>query len=141
MPEIRIKLPGFDTAIHPIHRAGWSLIFIFAFVSLVFFLISNVLGWFGVLATCWCVYFFRDPHRVIPDEENAVISPADGMVQLIEKAYPPEELGMAKKKLTRVSIFLNVFDVHVNRIPMSGKIKALHYRPGKFFNASLEAET
>ncbi len=138
MPEIRIKLPGFDTAIHPIHRAGWPLIFIFAFVTLVFFLISNPLGWFGVIATCWCVFFFRDPTRIPPEDTNAVISPADGMVQLIEKATPPEELGMADKELTRVSIFLNVFDVHVNRAPMSGKIKALHYRPGKFFNASLD---
>lgn len=138
MPEIRIKLPGFDTALAPIHRAGWPLIFIFAFVSLVFFLISNVLGWIGVVLTCWCVYFFRDPNRVIPTDPNAVISPADGVVQMIEKALPPEELGLPNKKLTRISVFLNVFNVHVNRVPMAGKITKLHYRPGSFLNASLD---
>ena len=72
MPEIRIKLPGFDTAIHPIHRAGWPLIFIFAFVTLVFFLINNPLGWFGVVATCWCVFFFRDPTRIPPEDTNEI---------------------------------------------------------------------
>jgi phosphatidylserine decarboxylase len=88
--------------------------------------------------TAWCTYFFRDPARVTPTEPGLVISPADGLVQSIGPALPPPELGMEARPRTRISIFMNVFDVHVNRAPMDGKITALAYRPGKFFNASLD---
>ena len=86
----------------------------------------------------WCIYFFRDPERVTPTREGLIISPADGVVQLIDKAEPPIELEMGNNKLWRVCIFMNVFNVHVNRIPVSGTLIKLAYRPGKFFNASLD---
>ena len=92
----------------------------------------------GLVLTCWCIYFFRDPERVTPTRKGLVISPADGVVQMIEEAVPPSELDMGETPLTRVSVFMNVFNVHVNRIPTDGKITRLAYRPGKFVNASLD---
>ena len=122
----------------PINRAGWPFIVIFAVITTGLFYTWFPAGWAGVILTLWCVYFFRDPARVTPTREGLVISPADGVVQMIERAVPPEEIGLGESKLTRVSIFMNVFDVHVNRIPISGTIMQLAYRPGKFFNASLD---
>jgi phosphatidylserine decarboxylase len=88
--------------------------------------------------TAWCTYFFRDPPRVTPTRSGLVVSPADGVVQMIQPAVPPEELGLGRQPLTRISVFMNVFDVHVNRTPVSGTVANLAYRPGKFFNASLD---
>jgi len=122
----------------PIHREGHPFIMIFAVVSLGLGAMWEPLGWLGAIATCWCVYFFRDPDRIVPDKEGLVVSPGDGVVQMIEKAPPPPELDMGDEPLTRISIFLNVFNVHVNRVPIAGKITKLYYHAGKFFNASLD---
>lgn len=122
----------------PIHREGWRFIAIF-------FVVALFLGWLwtpllipGFLLTAWCTYFFRDPDRITPTRQGLVISPADGVVQMIQAAVPPAELNMDAKPLTRVSVFMNVFNVHVNRIPLDGTITRLSYRPGKFLNASLD---
>ena len=101
-------------------------------------ILSQGLGLVGVVLTLWCIYFFRDPDRVTPDRDGLVISPADGVVQLIDQAAPPEELEMGDAKRWRVCVFMNVFNVHVNRIPISGTLTKLSYRPGKFLNASLD---
>lgn len=123
----------------PINRDGWPFIAAFALISILLgSLVSEPLGWLGALATAWCVFFFRDPDRVTPARGNLVVSPADGLVQMIQPAVPPSELGMTPGPLTRVSVFLNVFDVHVNRVPADGVVTRLAYRPGKFFNAALE---
>lgn len=124
--------------IAPIHRAGWPFIALFALVTLILFMFSRTLGFIGLILTGWCVYFFRNPRRVTPLGEGLIVSPGDGIISLIEKAVPPQELKWSKKSLTRISIFLNVFDVHVNRIPVEGVISKVHYHPGKFFNASLD---
>ena len=102
------------------------------------FLIWQPLGWIGVILTLWCVYFFRDPPRITPSRGGLVVSPADGVIQMIERVVPPAEIGIGNQPLIRVSIFMNIFDVHVNRIPIAGQISNLAYRPGKFLNASLD---
>ncbi|MEK9970039.1 MAG: phosphatidylserine decarboxylase [Ferrovibrio sp.] len=122
----------------PIHREGWKFIAIFAVATLVLFWIATPLGWLGVILTCWCAYFFRDPPRVTPVREGLLISPADGVVQMIERAVPPEELGMGSDARMRISVFMNVFDVHVNRSPVDATVMAVAYRPGKFLNAALD---
>src|SRR5690606_33895958 len=96
------------------------------------------LGWVGVVLTVWCYYFFRDPDRYSPQRAGLIVSPADGVVSLIEPAAPPAELGMGTEPLTRVSVFMNVFNCHVNRLPIAGTVTAVSYRPGKFLNASLD---
>jgi len=101
-------------------------------------LFSDALGIAGVVLTLWCVYFFRDPERITPVREGLIISPADGVVKMIDKAPPPKELNMGDKDRWRICVFMNVFNVHVNRIPISGTVTALNYRPGKFLNASLD---
>ncbi|MTH78001.1 phosphatidylserine decarboxylase [Paracoccus aestuariivivens] len=127
-----------DTFIKPMHPEGRRFVAIFAAITLVLFLLWEPLGWLGVILTIWCYYFFRDPERVTPARPGLVISPADGIVSLIEKAVPPAELGMSDMALTRVSVFMSVFNCHVNRAPVAGKVTAVAYRPGKFFNASLD---
>ncbi len=131
-------MKALDTVLVPIHRAGWPFVAIFAIVSVVMFLVWPPLGWAGLVLTLWCVYFFRDPPRVTPQREGLVVSPADGMVQMIVPAVPPQELEMGDAPLIRVSVFLNVFDVHVNRIPIGGTVGRAVYRPGKFLNAALD---
>jgi phosphatidylserine decarboxylase len=111
---------------------------IFAAVTVVLFLVADELGWIGVLLTVWCYYFFRDPVRSVPQDPDLILSPADGVVSLIEPAVPPPELGMEPVALTRVSIFMSVFNCHVNRAPVAGTIAAIAYRPGTFVNASLD---
>jgi phosphatidylserine decarboxylase len=138
MNFIKNLLELMQKTIPSIHKEGHPFIFIFAAVSLVAGLMVDSLGWIGAIATLWCVYFFRDPNRVTPDGESLVISPADGLIQKIEKASPPPELGLGEKELTRISIFLNVFNVHVNRVPISGEVTELNYRPGKFLSANLD---
>lgn len=122
----------------PIHPEGYPFIGAFAFASLVLFWFWSPLGWIGCALTVWCAYFFRDPVRVTPLREGIVVAPADGRVSRIVNAPPPAELGMGEKPLTRVSIFMSVFDCHVNRSPVSGRIERIAYHPGKFFNADLD---
>lgn len=128
-----------------IHREGYIFIIIFAVITFIIGSMSSALGslgstltWVGIILTCWCAYFFRNPDRVTPRGDDLVISAADGVVQKIKEVLPPAELGLGDKEMIRVSVFLNVFNVHVNRIPTNGKILALHYHAGKFFNASLD---
>lgn len=126
------------TILIPIHRAGWPFIALFSAVTLILMVFSSALGFLGLILTGWCIYFFRSPHRITPLRKGLIISPADGIISKIEKALPPQELRWTNNPLTRISIFLNVFDVHVNRIPIEGIISKIKYHPGKFFNASLD---
>ena len=122
----------------PIHKEGFKFIMIFAFATIILSLISNTLGTIGLVLTLWCVFFFRDPQRFTPTDENLVISPADGVVNAIEHdTTPPEELGLEKNNWTKISVFLNVFNVHVNRAPIAGKITKINYKAGKFLSANL----
>lgn len=124
--------------IPPINAEGWKFVAIFAFVTAVFATFSSVLFWIGVVLTLWCAYFFRDPVRTVPARPGLIVSPADGLVQKIVEAVPPAEMNLGSAPRTRVSIFLNVFDVHVNRVPLGGTVTALHYHHGAFLNASLD---
>ena len=131
-----------DTLIPPIHPAGWPFIVGFAFATILLSLLSDVLGLIGLFITIWCFYFFRDPARVTPNRDGLIISPACGHVSHITPNVTlPAELDKAKNKdndYTRVSIFLNVFDVHVNRFPIEGKITQTEYREGAFVNAAFD---
>lgn len=127
-----------DRVLVPIHKAGWPFIGGFFVASLLLGFLAGELFWLGLVATAWCVYFFRDPPRFTPARAGLVVSPADGVVEMIARAAPPAELEMGSEELTRVSIFLNVFDVHINRIPVGGRIARIAYSPGKFLNASLD---
>ncbi|TVP71559.1 MAG: phosphatidylserine decarboxylase [Rhodobacteraceae bacterium] len=127
-----------STVVKPIHKEGYKFISIFAGVTVLLFLIAEPLGWIGVGLTVWCYYFFRDPERQTPIREGLMVSPADGVISLIEPAVPPAELEMGDAPLTRVSVFMNVFNCHVNRMPIGGRIAKIAYRPGKFLNASLD---
>jgi phosphatidylserine decarboxylase len=124
--------------IAPVHPQGFPFIGGFALVSIVLFFVWTPLGWIGTLATAWCAYFFRDPIRVTPLREGLVVSPADGRVSRVVNAVPPPELGLSDRPLPRISIFMSVFDCHVNRSPMSGRIERMVYRAGKFINADLD---
>ncbi len=126
---------GFFT---PLDRDGWVFLALFVFVTLLLFWSWWPLGWIGVVASLWCAYFFRDPPRVSPVGPNWVLSPADGVVSAIGPATPPAEIGLGGDALTRISVFMNVFNVHVNRNPVDGEIAAISYRKGAFFNASLD---
>ncbi len=127
-----------DQFLMPLHPEGWRFVAIFALVTLLLFWLWSPLGWIGVVLTVWCACFFRDPARVTPVREGLVISPADGVVQMIVQAPPPPELNMGDAPMTRISVFMNVFNVHVNRIPISGTIVDKAYIPGQFLNASLD---
>ncbi len=126
------------TFLKPMHREGYRFVGAFAAITAILFLIWEPLGWIGVGLTVWCYYFFRDPKRVVPVDDALIVSPADGMVSLIQAVVPPAELGLGDQPMTRVSVFMSVFNCHVNRMPASGRITAVAYRPGKFFNASLD---
>lgn len=121
-----------------IHPEGWRFIGIFALVSLVLFYVAQPLGWIGFVLTLWCAYFFRNPKRITPNQKGLIVSPADGIVCGIKKMVPPKEFGMGNTPHFRISVFLNVFDVHVNRVPMAGKIVKSIYHAGHFFNAADE---
>ena len=127
-----------DQFLRIIHPEGWRFFGIFLGITLIFSLFSNVLLFIGLVLSFWCLYFFRDPIRVTPIGDNLVVSPADGCVSLITEVIPPAELDLGLDPIYRVSIFLNVFDVHINRSPISGIVKRIIYFPGKFFNASLD---
>lgn len=128
LPRIRIS----------IHPDGWPFIGVFAVIAAVLTAISSVLGWIGWALTLWCAYFFRDPDRMVPSRPGLIVSPADGMVSAIVACEPPPELQLPSGNYTRISVFLNVFDVHVNRAPVAGTITHKVYTPGAFVNASLD---
>jgi phosphatidylserine decarboxylase len=122
----------------PIHPEGYPFVGGFALVSLVLFWLWPPLGWLGTLATLWCAYFFRDPPRVTPVRDGVVVAPADGRISQIANAAPPPELDLGNRPLPRVSIFMSVFDCHVNRSPIAGRIERMVYRRGKFLSADLD---
>ncbi len=122
----------------PIHREGYPFIALFAAVNLLAFLFASWLGWLLLPVTIWCIAFFRDPERKAPEGPGLIICPADGKLLPIVQAVPPAELEMGDAPRPRLSIFMNVFNVHVNRNPVSGQVIAKAYRPGKFFNASFD---
>ena len=127
-----------DIIFPKVHREGHKFLVIAAAVTFILLLISNFLGLIGFVLTVWVFYFFRDPDRFPINDENYLISPADGVVSQIIETNGPKELGLQEKKFTRVSIFMNVFNCHVNRVPSSGKISQIFYKPGKYLNASLD---
>lgn len=129
--SIRAQIP-------PIHREGYPFIGGFAFASLVLFWVWTPLGWIGTVLTVWCALFFRDPVRVTPVREGLVVSPADGVVSMVVNVVPPPELGLGPMPLQRISVFMSVFNCHVNRAPVSGRIEKIVYHPGKFLNAELD---
>ena len=122
----------------PITPEGYPFIGAFALASLILFWIWTPLGWIGTVLTVWCIYFYRDPERVTPMDDDLVISPADGKVSFVGPAVPPAELDLGAEPRMRVSVFMNVFSVHINRSPVRGKIEKVVHRPGKFLNAELD---
>lgn len=122
----------------PIHPEGYPFIGLFAVASLLLFWLWTPLGWIGAFLTAWCIYFFRDPPRVTPLRDGLIVSPADGRISLVLNAVPPAELNLGDRPLPRVSVFMSVFDCHVNRAPMSGRVERIVYKPGKFLNADLD---
>ena len=122
----------------PIHPQGYPFIGGFALASLILFWLWSPLGWLGALATLWCAYFFRDPPRVTPVRDGIVVAPADGRVSQIANAVPPRELELGGGPLPRISIFMSVFDCHVNRSPVAGRVERMVYRAGKFLSADLD---
>jgi phosphatidylserine decarboxylase len=129
--SIRAQVP-------PIHPEGYPFIGGFALASLILFWIWTPLGWIGTVLTIWCALFFRDPARVTPVRDGIVVAPADGRVSMVTQALPPAELGLGDRPLPRISIFMSVFNCHVNRSPVTGKIERIAYRPGVFINAELD---
>ena len=126
-------------AIVPIHRDGWKFVAIFGAVTILLaLLLGETAFWIGAILTTWCAYFFRDPERVTRLDEAFVVSPADGVVSAIGPVRPPVELGLGTEPLTRISIFMNVFSVHVNRVPISGRVRRAVRKAGKFLNAELD---
>ena len=121
-----------------IHAEGYKFLVIAGIITIVFYIFSNFLGLIGLVLTIWVYYFFRDPERVIIDDDNYLVSPADGEVIKVEEVDGPKELGLENKKFKKISVFMNVFDCHVNRTPCAGKIEEILYKPGKFVNASLD---
>ena len=122
----------------PVHREGLPFIGIFALASLLLFWLWSPLGWIGTVMTVWCALFFRDPDRVTPTREGLVVAPADGRVSKIINAVPPAELNLGERALPRVSIFMNVFNCHINRSPATGRIEKIVYKAGAFINADLD---
>ena len=127
-----------DKIFPKIHSEGYKFIAISVFVTLILLLFSELLGFIGLLITIWVYYFFRDPERISIDDQNYLVSPADGLITQIVETIGPIEFGLENKKFTRVSIFMNVFNCHVNRTPCSGLIEDIFYVPGQFLNASLD---
>ena len=121
-----------------IHAEGYKFLVIAGIITIVFYSFSNFLGLIGLVLTIWVYYFFRDPDRVIIDDNNYLVSPADGEIIKVEEVDGPKELGLENKKFNKISVFMNVFDCHVNRTPCAGKIEEILYKPGAFVNASLD---
>ena len=122
----------------PIHTEGYKFLVIAAFATIILLIINGFLGLIGLLLTVWVYYFFRDPERVIIEDDNYLVSPADGEVIKVEEVDGPKEVGLENKKFKKISIFMNVFDCHVNRTPCSGTVEEILYKPGKFLNASFD---
>ncbi|TDL86870.1 phosphatidylserine decarboxylase [Meridianimarinicoccus aquatilis] len=127
-----------STFVKPMHPEGRRFVAISAAITAVLFILWSPLGWIGVGLTVWVYYFFRDPERVVPTRDSVMVSPADGIVSLLEPAVPPAELGLGETELLRISVFMSVFNCHVNRLPAAGRIDTIAYTPGKFLNASLD---
>ena len=121
-----------------LHSEGYKFLVIAVVLTIVLYSFSNFLGLIGLVITIWVYYFFRDPERVIIEDDNYLVSPADGEVIKVEKVDGPKELGLENKKFNKISIFMNIFDCHVNRTPCSGLVEEILYKPGKFLNASLD---
>ena len=128
----------FNKIFPKIHAEGYKFLVIAGIITIVFYIFSNFLALIGLLLTVWVYYFFRDPERVIIDDDNYLVSPADGEVIKVEEVDGPKELSLENKKFKKISVFMNVFDCHVNRTPCAGKIEEILYKPGKFVNASLD---
>ncbi|MCZ2203803.1 phosphatidylserine decarboxylase [Bartonella sp. A05] len=122
----------------PIHKEGYPFIMAFFVISLVLGFIWNPLFWCGLVLTVWCIYFFRDPERVTPMHADLIVSPADGRISFVEPCIPPEELGLGNKEMVRISVFMDIFSCHINRIPVSGTVESIIYRAGKFSNAEFD---
>jgi phosphatidylserine decarboxylase len=122
----------------PIHPEGYIFIAVFAVIAALLAWLWSPLGWIGAIATLWCAYFFRDPERVTPVRDGLVVSPADGVVCSIGYFPPPPELALGDQPMQRISVFMSVFDVHVNRAPVTGRVARIAYKPGKFLNADLD---
>ena len=127
-----------DKVFPKIHQEGYKFIIIAVLITVVLYLISNFLGLVGLVLTIWVYYFFRDPERVSINDENYLVSPADGLVVDVLETNGPKELGLENRNFKKISIFMNAFDCHVNRSPCSGKVSDIIYVPGKFLNASLD---
>ena len=127
-----------DNIFPKIHKEGYKFLAISIIITFIVWLFSNFLATIMVLITVWVYYFFRDPDRISINDNSFIVSPADGLITDISEINGPEELGLESKKYTRISIFMNVFNCHVNRTPIEGKIEEIFYKPGKFFNASLD---
>jgi len=127
-----------DKIFPKIHNEGYKFIVIFIIATIILYFINGFLGFIGLILTIWCYYFFRNPERISIGDDNYLTSPADGVVLQVLETDGPKELGLENKKFKKVSIFMNVFDCHVNRAPCSGKIEDIVYKPGKFINASLD---
>ena len=121
-----------------IHAEGYKFLVIFVLITVVLYSFSDFLGLIGLVLTIWVYYFFRDPERVIIDDDNYLVSPADGEIIKVEETDGPKELGLENKRYKKISVFMNVFDCHVNRTPCAGKINEILYKPGTFVNASLD---
>lgn len=138
MQENHTLLDSITSFFVPIHKDGYKFVAAFAVGALLLSWVSDPLGWIGVVAMLWCAYFFRDPERFPPPGKGLIIAPADGRISAIEEVVSPKELDLDSEKRTRISIFLSVFDVHINRSPVAGKITKIVYVPGKFLNAELD---
>ena len=127
-----------DKVFPKIHQEGYKFLIIAALITIVLYFLSSFLGLISLLLTIWVYYFFRDPERISINDENYLVSPADGLVMDVSEINGPKELGLENKSFKKISIFMNVFDCHVNRSPCSGKVSEILYKPGKFLNASLD---
>ena len=137
-PKLAISRIMFSKIFPKIHTEGYKFLVIAGFITIILFIVNSFLGLLGLLLTIWVYYFFRDPERVIIGNDDYLVSPADGEVIKVEEVEGPKEVGLENKKFKKISIFMNVFDCHVNRTPCSGTIEEILYKPGKFFNASLD---
>ena len=127
-----------DKVFPKVHSEGYKFLVIFGVITLILYFFNSFLGLIGLILTVWCYYFFRDPDRISIDDEDYLVSPADGVVLQVKETNGPKELNLEDKTFTKISVFMNVFDCHVNRTPCSGKVSQILYKPGKFFNASLD---
>ena len=127
-----------DTIFPKIHKEGYKFLVIFVISTIILYFLNGFLGFIGLLLTIWCYYFFRDPERISIEDDNYLTSPADGVILQVLETNGPKELGLENRKFKKISIFMNVFDCHVNRSPCSGTVSEILYKPGKFINASLD---